>query len=190
MRCCVSWHVAFDVGIKTERLWLTSAELHELVSVLLTCSHFPVKQERVHWHHMKKLFCLFQMSAFPSGDLLSTKWQCPQVMHYSAATWGPQMCCGSSLQDVLCPGNIVPLFSFYYFWFVLIHLARKGRSQCTGLTWTWGIILKDPPISHSVFSSWEEQGFSLQKGIIDMVLHCCPSCLECAEKSGGIPYPK
>lgn len=98
---------------------------------------------------------------FPSGDLWSTKWQCPQVMHYSAATWGPQMCCGFSSQDVLCPGDIVPGF-FVLFSFVLMHLARKGRSQRTNLTWTWGIIFKynDPSISHSVFRSWEEQRFS------------------------------
>lgn len=55
--------------------------------------------------------------SFPSGDLLSTKWQCPQVMHYSAATWGPQMCCGSSSQDVLCPGNNVPVLGVFLFCF-------------------------------------------------------------------------
>lgn len=52
--------------------------------------------------------------SLPSGDLLSAKWQCPQVMHYSAATWGPQMCCGSSSQDVLCPGDNVPVFGLFF----------------------------------------------------------------------------
>lgn len=59
--------------------------------------------------HEEAFWSLSNVS-FPPGDLLRTKWQCPQVMHYSAATWGPQMCCASSSQDVLCPGDVVPLF--------------------------------------------------------------------------------
>lgn len=75
--------------------------------------------------HEEAFWSLSNVS-FPPGDLLSTKWQCPQVMHYSAATWGPQMCCASSSQDVLCPGDMAPVLGLVLF--QRIWLKRAGAN--------------------------------------------------------------
>lgn len=141
------WHLIAHIRACGFQYWHRGQEAVAYISVTTwahVCAvrmlpHFPVKQERMRWHHMKKLFVSFKCQLF-SGDTLSTRWQCPQVMYCSAATWGPQMCCGSNSQDVLCPGDNVPVF----FLFVCFNASgRKGWSQCTGWTWTWGIFLKD-----------------------------------------------
>ena len=138
--------------------WGCGSHQCRYMSSCLCCSHVPTFQCNrrgcvgITW---RSFFVSFKcqlslwrlvkhkMTVSPGHALLSSNMRPPDVLWFQFT--------GCSLSGGQCT-------SFGVFFFVLMHLARKGGSQCTDLTWTWDIVLrnKDPPISHSVFSSWEE----------------------------------
>lgn len=145
VRCHVSWHSFWHWG------W-EAVPQHSYMSSCL-CSPSETGEGALAPH--EEAFWSLSNVSFPPGDLLSTEWQCPPGHALLSSNMRPP--------DVLC---LQPTGcslsrgrgSSFWFGFVLVHLAKKGRSQCTELAWTWGITLKhkDPPISHSSLSSWGE----------------------------------
>lgn len=93
----------------------------------------PFKCQLSPWRLVKH-----KMTVSPGHTLLSSNMRPPDVLCLQLTGCSLSRRCGSS----------------FGVGFVLV--LKKGRSQHTDLTWTWGITLKhkDPPIYHSSLSSW------------------------------------
>lgn len=79
--------------------------------------HFPVKQERVRWHHMKKLFCLFQMSTFPLGTCEAQNDSVPRSCITQQQHEAPRCAVASVHRMFFVRGTLFQVFLFCFLLF-------------------------------------------------------------------------
>lgn len=155
-----NWKVLWDAMCLGTGFWHWGWEAvpqHSYMSSCLSSSHAPTSQ----WNRRGCLGITWRSFLVPFKCQLSP-WRL--VKHKMTVSPGHALLSSNMRPpDVLClqlTGCSLSRGhgSSFWFGFVLEHLDKKGRSQRTDLTSTWGITLKnkDPPISHSSLSSWGE----------------------------------